>query len=138
MNGAGNDPMNEQIKQIVESHWQARLPALIAALAEAAGQVERIVSLEDHYRSAYQGPEPLSKALGGFGGEALDLQALSSVLQRSHAVHFDAGLTFRRFHHLERFQARCHVDTKIFRLTLVDRFFLCFHDIRQRSVARFV
>jgi pyruvate-ferredoxin/flavodoxin oxidoreductase len=90
--------MREQIAEIVDSNWQARLPGLVNTLADALRQVQGVLQMEDYYRTAYKGAERLGRSFGGFGSESLDLKALSSVLQRSHESR---GLEKRRYQRLQ-------------------------------------
>jgi pyruvate-ferredoxin/flavodoxin oxidoreductase len=91
--------MKEQVTQIVAAYWQGRLPALLNRLADAARQLGNVLTLEDYYRTAHKSQERLGKSLGGFGSEALDLKALSSVLQQGHESR---ALEKHRYQKLQR------------------------------------
>src|SRR3569833_3151473 len=82
---------------------------------------------------------------------SLSCSAISNVVISEHpgfglefgdelgdVLDLDAGLTTRRLGGLEDFEPRREIDTGVGRGLLRDRLLLRLHDIRQRSVARFV
>mmetsp|Transcript_3245 Transcript_3245/g.4422 ORF Transcript_3245/g.4422 Transcript_3245/m.4422 type:complete len:93 (+) Transcript_3245:372-650(+) len=55
-----------------------------------------------------------------------------------HAFDFDPCLTWRRLLDAHNVQARRHIQTKIFQLNCLQRFFACLHYVRQSCIARLI
>ncbi len=91
--------MREDIERIVEAHWQGQLAALVSALGDVHHQVGTLLEAERDQRSRDAGEGRLGRSVGGFGSEALDLEALSGLLQQSGEAHEQGQ---RRHHRLER------------------------------------
>ena len=85
--------MKEKIRSIVEEHWGAKVPQLVALLEERTRNLSNILSLEDYYRSGSK-DQNLKKSVGGFGQNTLDIASLSNILQET-----EGGRTLQKDRH---------------------------------------